>query len=155
PRYGSRVRRTNGVTSTPSTGRSAKITVDTATRITPAPHRLRISSSHCDPKSVATSLAVRGGATRTAGSARGRVDRAAEAAVPSPVDLDPPPQVVARENGPGRVEEHHLGVRALPEQEGARALLPRATDEQIHVGQVRNVEVPLQRALRDPRRRQS
>ncbi len=53
------------------------------------------------------------------------------------------------EVGPQRVEEHHLGVGALPEQEVARALLAARPHEEIHVGGVGLVEVGADRALGD------
>src|SRR5687768_7881171 len=60
----------------------------------------------------------------------------AEAALPRRVLLAGRPQVPAVEIGPQRVEEDQLRVGRLPEHEVARAVLPRAADEQVDVGQV-------------------
>src|SRR5690606_12042329 len=49
----------------------------------------------------------------------------AVAAVSGGVDLAGVPEVAAVEVGPQRVEEDHLRVGGLPEQEVGRALLPR------------------------------
>src|SRR5690554_2495687 len=62
------------------------------------------------------------------------------------------PQVRSREVRPERIEEHHLGIRALPEQEVARALLPRRTHEEVDIRHLGRVEVAPDRLLADTRR---
>src|SRR4051812_45109012 len=61
--------------------------------------------------------------------------------------LAPPPQVAAVHVGPQHVEEHHLGVRRLPQQEVARALLAGGAQEQVDVRHVGLVQVPRQHPL--------
>src|SRR5690606_19823262 len=80
------------------------------------------------------------------------VDGTAEAAVAARVDLDRIPEVPAGEIGPEGVEEDHLRIGALPEHEVARALLPRAADEEVHIGQLGLVQVALDGLLADPGR---
>lgn len=62
---------------------------------------------------------------RVPASCLGRVDRAAEAALPARVRVERAPQVLTGEVGPEPVEEHHLGVRALQREEVRDALLAR------------------------------
>ena len=66
---------------------------------------------------------------------------AAVTAVPAGVDLARVPQMPAVEVGEQGVQEHHLGVRRLPEQEVRGPLLPRRPDEQVHVRDLRLVQV--------------
>src|SRR3954447_6948259 len=68
--------------------------------------------------------------------------RRAEAALARRVLRARRPQVPAVEVGPEGVEEDQLGVRRLPQQEVARAVLPRAAHEQVDVGHVGLVEEP-------------
>src|SRR3954453_1138615 len=74
---------------------------------------------------------------------------AAEPPLPRGVLLARGPQVPPVEVRPEGVEEDELGVRGLPEQEVARAVLPRAAHEQVDVGHVRLVEEPGDRRLVD------
>jgi DNA repair protein RecO (recombination protein O) len=56
------------------------------------------------------------------------------------VRLDRSPQITAVEVRPQSIKEDQLGVRALPQQEVGRSLLPRRADEQIDIGDLRFVE---------------
>jgi hypothetical protein len=57
--------------------------------------------------------------------------------------------MAAVEVGPQGVQEDHLGVRGLPEQEVRRALLPRRPQEQVHLGYLGVVQVLRDRLLVD------
>src|SRR5690606_2647702 len=85
----------------------------------------------------------------------GAIDRPAEASIAVEVELDRVPQIGAAEVGPQCVEEHHLGVRGLPQQEVRGALLPAGAHEQIDIGHVGHVEVPAHGLLGDGGRPQS
>ena len=58
----------------------------------------------------------------------------------------------AVEVGPQGVEEDHLGIGRLPEQEVRGALLPRRADKEVDVGHGRLAQVPGNGSLVDPRR---
>ncbi len=59
------------------------------------------------------------------------------------------PQVAAVEVGPQGVEEDHLGVGRLPQQEIRRTLLARGAQEQVDVGDARLVQVAADGVLVD------
>src|SRR5690554_1102443 len=79
----------------------------------------------------------------------GGVDGATETAVARRVELGSLPKVGAREVGPQSVQKDHLGIRTLPEHEVTGALLPRAAHEQVDVGKLWGVQMPLNRLLCD------
>ena len=60
--------------------------------------------------------------------------------ITSGVRLDRSPKITAVEVRPQSIKKHQLGVRALPQQEVGRPLLPRRADEEIDVGDVRFIE---------------
>ena len=80
----------------------------------------------------------------------GGVDGTAVAAVASGIQLDRLPQVTAVEVRPQRVEEDHLGIGRLPEQEVRGPLLPRGPDEEVDVGHPRLGQVAGDGPLIDP-----
>src|SRR5262245_55713310 len=67
--------------------------------------------------------------------------RAAEATITGRVRQAGLPEMPAVEIGPGRVDEHQLGIGRLPQQEVRSALLARGADEQVDVGQSGLVEM--------------
>ena len=69
-----------------------------------------------------------------------RVDRLAEATVPSLVQPDTSGQDVAIDIGPQRVDEDQFRVRGLPEQEVRDPLLPGRAHEQVDRRHLRVVE---------------
>src|SRR5204863_9179689 len=67
---------------------------------------------------------------------------------------DRPLEMLLAEVGPQRVDEHQLGVGALPQQEIADALLAAGTDQQVGIGHAGGQQLALEQALVDLLRRQ-
>jgi len=78
------------------------------------------------------------GATALPGNDIGRCS--AITPITSGVRLDRSPKITAVEVRPQSIKKHQLGVRALPQQEVGRPLLPRRADEEVDVGDVRFIE---------------
>ncbi len=72
---------------------------------------------------------------------------AAEAAVAAGVELARVPEMTAIEVRPQGVQEDHLRVRRLPDQEVRRALFPRRAQEHVDLGHLGVVEVLGERLL--------
>src|ERR1700731_2979660 len=70
-------------------------------------------------------------------SNRGR-DNSAKAPLPLPILLERVLEGLVVEIRPQAVDEIKLGVRALPQQEVAQALLATGADEEIHLGRGRH-----------------
>src|ERR1700757_3559718 len=96
-----------------------------------------------------TEMRDRPGQVTVGGGADGIRDRAAETPIARGVYLARLPQVAPVEIGPQRVKEYQFRVGGLPEQEVRQPLLPRRPHEQVHIGNIRFVQVAREKPLVD------